>query len=166
MVHKLIPKLNVNADVSQKALKSFVASTELANLLVRKYNVPFRSAHKIVGALVKRLIEAKLTFADASPQMLHKAAEESTGIKVTVQNEDLAALEDPVKLVEACNVKGGPAPDEVKRALCEREKKVLCTKSNISKLDKELEDAENKLETVVQQFIPKSSENGTFKNNT
>ncbi len=46
MLHKLMPKLNVTTDVSDKALKNFVAATELANLLVRKYNVPFRSHTK------------------------------------------------------------------------------------------------------------------------
>jgi argininosuccinate lyase len=167
MFHKLMPKLKVTAiDVPNKALKSYVAATELANLLVRKYTVPFRSAHKIVGALVKSLIDAKLTFADATPKMLQKAAQESTGIKLAVTAEDIAALADPLKLVEACNVKGGPAPVEVKRMLGMREKQVLCTKSNISKMDKELEEAENKLDTAVQQFASKPRENGTFKNYT
>jgi argininosuccinate lyase len=167
MFHKLMPKLKVTAiDVPNKALKSYVAATELANLLVRKYNVPFRSAHKIVGALVKSLIDAKLTFADATPKMLQKAAQESTGIKLAVTAEDIAALADPLKLVEACNVKGGPAPVEVKRMLGMREKLVLCTKSNISKMDKELEEAENNLDTAVQQFASKPRENGTFKNYT
>ncbi len=167
MIHKLAPKLKVTAiDVTQKSLKGFVAATELANLLVRKYNVPFRSAHKIVGTLVKSLIDAKLTFADATPKLLQKAAKDSTGIKLFVKANDLKVLADPLKLVEACNVKGGPAPVEVKRALCEREKMVLCTKSIISKMDKELEEAENKLDTVVQQLTSKSRGNRTFKNNT
>jgi argininosuccinate lyase len=167
MIHKLLPKLKVTAtDMTDKALKSFVAATELANLLVRKYNVPFRSAHKIVGALVKSLINAKLTFADATPKMLAKVAEESTGIKLAVKVEDIAALADPVKLVEVCNVKGGPAPVEVKRALCEREKQVLYTKSNISKMDKKLGEAEEKLDLAVQQLTVKSRENVTFKNST
>ncbi len=74
MLHKLAPKLKVTEDVSEKALKNFVAATELANLLVRKYNVPFRSAHKIVGAIVKDLLDAKKTFADATPQMLQKGS--------------------------------------------------------------------------------------------
>jgi argininosuccinate lyase len=161
MLHKLSPKLKVTADVSEKALKSFVAATELANLLVRKYNIPFRSAHKIVGALVKELVEAKKTFADASPQMLEKAAVESSGVRLLVKPTDLAALADPVKLVEACKVKGGPAPDEVKRALCEREKQILMTKSNISKMDKELEEAENKLETTVRAFLSVAKKSST-----
>jgi argininosuccinate lyase len=156
MVHKLAPKLKVTTkDVTAKSLKSYVAATELANLLVRNYNVPFRSAHKIVGALVKSLIDGKLTFADATPQMLAKASQESTGIKLAVKDADLKALADPLKLVEACNVRGGPAPAEVKRMLCIREKQVLQTKSNISKLDKELGEAEEKLDGAVQQFTAK-----------
>jgi argininosuccinate lyase len=167
MVHKLAPKLKVTAtDVSAKSLKSFVAATELANLLVRDYNVPFRSAHKIVGALVKSLLEAKLTFADATPKMLAKAAQDSAGIKLAVKPDDIKSLADPLKLVEACKVKGGPAPAEVKRALCEREKLVLCTKSDISKMDKELEEAENKLEQAVQQFTANASGTKTLKNLT
>jgi argininosuccinate lyase len=159
MIHKLIPKLKVTSDVSEKALKSFVAATELANLLVRKYNVPFRTAHKIVGALVKTLIEAKQTFADATPEMLKKAAQDSTGITVVITDSDLAALADPLKLVEACNVKGGPAPNQVKLAVCDREKQILCTKSDISKMDKELGDAEDKLAQIIETFVSKEKPN-------
>ena len=166
MLHKLAPKLKVTEDVSEKALKNFVAATELANLLVRKYNVPFRSAHKIVGAIVKELLDAKKTFADATPQMLQKGAEESAGIKLSVKPADIATLADPLKLVEACNVKGGPAPAEVKRALCEREEQILSTKSNISKMEKELEEAENKLETTIKTYLPTTkTSSANFKNN-
>ncbi len=166
MLHKLVPKLKVTADVSDKASKSFVAATELANMLVRKHNVPFRSAHKIVGALVKSLIEAKLTFADATPKLLQKAAKAAAGIKLAVTAEDITELANPLKLVEACKVKGGPAPAEVKRALAAREKQLFVTKSNISKMDKELDEAENKLESAVQQFTVNKRENTTFKNST
>jgi argininosuccinate lyase len=157
MFHKLLPKLKVTADVSGKANASFVAATELANMLVRKYDVPFRTAHKIVGALVKSLIEAKLTFADATPALLQKAAKDVASIKLTVIAEDLKALADPLALVEACKVKGGPAPTEVKKALEVWKKKVFLTKSNILKVDKELEEAENKLEKAVEACFPMGS---------
>jgi argininosuccinate lyase len=165
MFHKLLPKLKVTADISGKANKSFVAATELANVLVRKYDVPFRTAHKVVGALVKSLIEAKLTFADATPELLQKAAKEVASIKLTVKAEDLKALADPLALVEACKVKGGPAPAQVKKALAARKKKVFLTKSNILQMDKELEEAENKLEKAVKSYFPVSSrENIKLKN--
>ncbi len=166
MFHKMLPKLKVTADVSGKANASFVAATELANVLVRKYDVPFRTAHKVVGALVKSLIEAKLTFADATPALLQKAAKDTTGIKLAVKAEDLKALADPLALVETCKVKGGPAPVEVKRALAEREKQLTLTRANISKLDKALDEAENKLEAVVQTCLSMNSRRNTKLKNS
>jgi argininosuccinate lyase len=154
MFHKLLPKLKVTTDVADKANASFVAATELANVLVCKYSVPFRTAHKVVGALVKSLIEAKSTFADATPELLQKAAKDVADIKLIVKVEDLKALADPLALVEACQVKGGPAPTEVKKALDTWKKKVLQTKSNILQLDKVLEEADKKLEKAVQAYFP------------
>jgi argininosuccinate lyase len=165
MFHKLLPKLKVTADVSEKANASFVAATELANLLVRKCDVPFRTAHKIVGALVKSLIEAKLTFKDATPALLQKAALEAANIKVMVGTQELKALADPLALVETCKVKGGPAPETVKNALDARKKRLLQTKSNILQMDKGLEEAENKLEKAIQTYLHvNSSENAKLKN--
>jgi argininosuccinate lyase len=157
MFHKLLPKLKVTTDVSAKANATFVAATELANMLVRKYDVSFRTAHKVVGALVKSLIEAKLTFADATPVLMEKAAEEVAGVKLTVKAADLKVLADPLALVEACKIKGGPAPSVVKKTLEVWKKKVLLTKSNISQLDKALEEAENILEKAIQAYFPMSS---------
>jgi argininosuccinate lyase len=161
MFHKLLPKLKVTADISGKINKDFVAATELANVLVRKYDVPFRTAHKVVGALVKSLIEAQLTFADATPERLQKAAKDVASIKLGVKVEDLKALADPHALVEACKVKGGPASAAVKKALGVRKKKLFLTKSNILQMDKELEEAENKLEKTVKSY---SSGNTKLKN--
>jgi aminobenzoyl-glutamate utilization protein B len=42
-------------------------------MLVSKYNIPFRSAHKIVGAIVKKLVVANQTFKDATPELVQKA---------------------------------------------------------------------------------------------
>jgi argininosuccinate lyase len=157
MFHKLLPKLKVTSDVSGKANASFVAATELANMLARKYDVRFRTAHKVVGALVKSLIEAKLTFADATPELLQKAAKDVASIKLTVKAEDLKALADPLALVEACKVKGGPAPAEVKKALEVWKKKWFSTKSDIIQMDKKLEEAENNLNKAVQSYFPVNS---------
>ncbi len=161
MFHKLLPKLKVAADVSGKANKSFVAATELANVLVSKYDVPFRTAHKVVGVLVKSLTETKLTFTDATPELLQKAAKDAASIKLTVKAQDLKALADPLALVKACMVKGGPAPAEVKKALAAGKKKVFLAKSNILQMDKALEEAENKLEKAVKSY---SRENVKLKN--
>ena len=165
MFHKLLPKLKVTACFSGKTNAGFVAATELVNVLVRKYNVPFRTAHKVVGAFVKSLMDSKMTFADATPAMLQKPAKEVAGIKLTVKDEDLKALADPLALVKACNVTGGPAPTEVKKALNVWKKKTFLVKSDILQMEKKIEDAESNLKNAVQSYFPVNSrENIKLKN--
>ena len=162
---KLVPNLKVSPTVSEKASTSFVSATELANILVRKHGIPFRSAHKIVGAFVKMLWETKRTFLDATPELLQKAAKDSVGIEVTVKAEDIAGLTDLLSIVERYNVKGGPAPTEVKRAINARKKSMILAKSNISKMKQALEKAKKKLESAVKTCSGvTSSENRRFKN--
>jgi argininosuccinate lyase len=164
MFAKLIPKLKVATDISNKALTSFSAATELANMLMRKYNVPFRSAHKIVGSLVKLLIESKQTFLEATPELLQKVAQDAVGIKLIVNAKDIAASIDPFKIVETYKVKGGPAPAEVKRALATRKQDIMLSKSNVSKLKQKLDEAESKLESTVKSHSDVDSpENVRFK---
>jgi argininosuccinate lyase len=166
MFHKLLTKLKVVDNISLKANASFVAATELANMLARKYDVSFRKAHKIVGFFVKSLVNKKQTFVDATPASLQKAAEEAAGIKLTVEAEDLKTLLDPLSLVEACNIKGGPAPAEVKKALDAFKKKWLLTKADIIKLNRKIEEAENNLKNVALSYFPMNSRaNGKLKNN-
>ena len=150
MLAELVPNLKVQSDVSEKGLKSFVAATELANILVRKYNVPFRSAHKIVGALVKTLISSKQTFKDATPELLAKMAKDTVGAMLAVSAEDIAESVDMKKIVESHNVTGGPAPATVKNALATRKKHMAQTKSNVSKLKQRLDTAEKKLDSTAK----------------
>jgi argininosuccinate lyase len=165
MFAELIPNVKVTADVSSKALASFAAATELANMLVRKYHVPFRSAHKIIGVLVKRLIEAKQTFLDATPDMLQQTAQEAAGVKLSVKAADITESIDPLKIVATYTVTGGPAPPTVKKAVAARKKRLVLAEASVSKLKQQLNGAENKLESAVRAcFNVNSHENATFKN--
>jgi argininosuccinate lyase len=158
---KLLPELKVSTNVSEKVLKSFVGATELANLLVRKYKIPFRTAHKIVGALVKSLIDSKMTFASATPALIRKIALDSSGVTLNVEAGDIDLAIDPLKLVEAHNVKGGPAPSQVKKALELRKKRLLLAKTDISKIEERLGEPEKKLTATAKSY---SVENGRLKN--
>ena len=109
--------MKVSTNVEEKAAAGFVGATELANMFVRKYNVAFRTAHKIAGALVKSLIDSNQTLLDATPELLQKVALESAGVKLTVKKEDLADCTNPRKIVETYKVQGGPAPGEVKKSI-------------------------------------------------
>ena len=159
---ELVPNLKVHSDVSEKGLESFVAATELANMLVRKYHVPFRSAHKIIGALVKTLMESKQAFKDATPELLQRMAKDTINIALAVEAEDIAESVDPKRIVESHNVKGGPAPVTVKKALAARKKHMAQAKSNVSELKKRLDEAKKRLESTAKSVsegkIPKTED--------
>lgn len=156
---QLVPLIKVSSNVEQKAAAGFVGATELANMLVRKYNVAFRTAHKIAGALVKSLIESNKTLLDASPQLLQKIAEESTGLELSVKTEDLEECTNPRKLVESYKVQGGPSPVEVERALKERVKSHKQTQKTVLDLKASLSTASKQLDTLVVSYSSQSSDN-------
>jgi argininosuccinate lyase len=162
---KLIPNLKVTSNVEDKAAAGFVGATELANMLVRKYNVAFRTSHKIIGALVKVLIDSKLTLFDATPGMLQKIAQEIAQIKLTVKKADIVECTNPSKLIETYKVQGGPSPAEVERSITSTNKTLTQTKTNIAKLKDNLTNAENTLNSTVKSYSQiGSSKNGRLKN--
>jgi argininosuccinate lyase len=161
---KLVPNLKVSGNVENKAAAGFVGATELANMLFRKYTIAFRTAHKIIGALVKTLIDSKHTLLDATPELLQKVAQETAGIKLKFRKEDIVECTNPRKLIETYKVQGGPSPAEVERAITNRNKTLTLTQTGITKLKVNLANAEKALNSTVDKYsLSNSSKNGRLK---
>ncbi len=165
MSSKLVANLKVLESAANKSFLSFSASTELANVLVRKYKVPFRTSHRIVGALVRILVERKLTFSDVTPELFQKAAKDSSGPSLNINVKDILDSTDPLQFIKNHKVRGGPSPIEAKRMLKIRGQWLALTKSNVSKKKLELKKAESKLQSIVQSYSSSnSSSNEKLKN--
>jgi argininosuccinate lyase len=162
MLSKLVKNLNVSKDVFSKSVLKFSTTTELANVLVKKYKFPFRTSHKIVGSLVKTLLDKEMTLADLTPELLQKAAKDSAGLTLKAKLEDIKESIDPMKFVESHKAKGGPAPSEVKRMLKNRKQLTAQSKTSLKEKKSKLEEADNQLESVVQRYS--SSETGEHEN--
>jgi argininosuccinate lyase len=160
MLSKLIPHLKVTKNAFDKPFLGFSTSTELANMLVRKYKVPFRTAHKMVGLLVKHLIENKLTLSDVTPELLQAVAKDSCSFSSNVNMEDIRASIDPLEFVKAHNARGGPSPNEVKRMLRVRKRWTVLSRSRLSEKKSKLDEAENTLESVIKSCLTSDSSSG------
>jgi len=121
-------------------------------MLVRKYKVPFRTAHRIVGSLVRILTESKLTLSNATPELLQRVAKDSAGLNLNINVEDIRESTDLSKLVETYNVRGGPSPIEVERMLKIRKQWITLSKSNLFKKKLKIAEAENKLQSIVKSY--------------
>lgn len=153
MFASLISKITVSFDVENKAAAGFVGATEVANMLVHKHNVAFRTSHRIVGALVKVLVDSKKTLLDVSPELIQKVALETTNIKIIVDKQDLFECTNPRKIVETYKVHGGPSPKEVNRFLRVRHKVHAKAQSKLEELEKNLANAKDMLSYAVEECL-------------
>jgi argininosuccinate lyase len=81
-----------------------LGATDLAEELVRR-GMPFRTAHEVIGRLVRRAEERKVTLRDLKPDDLRT-------VDPALSAEVMEAL-DPRRAVAARVLPGGPAPDMV-----------------------------------------------------
>jgi argininosuccinate lyase len=163
MLSKLVKKLKVSKNIFSKPILKFATTTELANMLAKKYNVPFRTSHKIVGALVKTLLNKKMALSDLTPELLSKAAQGSAGLALNVKLEDIQESVDPSKFVESHKTKGGPAPAEVKRMLKNRKQLTIQSKTSLKKKKSRLEEADEQLKSVVQCYSSSDTKSDNLK---
>jgi argininosuccinate lyase len=150
MLTDLLPLLKVNPVSSN--LLDFTTSTELANLLTRKYKVPFRIAHRIVGSLVQELVEQKRRLSDATPELLELMSKRVLGTQLKIGAEDIHSCVDPLQVVKAHSVKGGPAPEEVRRALKTRNQTLEAWNGWLSKETDRLQNSSDRLRSLVNRY--------------
>ncbi|MFQ6075018.1 MAG: hypothetical protein ACE5Z5_02625, partial [Candidatus Bathyarchaeia archaeon] len=152
---KLIPDLMVREDLSARGLSTFSTATELANMLVRRHGVPFRTSHKIIGTIVRDLAEKGLSISDITPELLKKVAKDRSGVILDVRWEDIRSSIDPAGFVEAHRVVGGPAPKEVERMIGARKRGMASTRRWVSEKKSRLKEADRRLVSVIDQIISK-----------
>jgi len=153
MLVQLIRRLRVRKDALKQSELSFTTSTEMANMLFRKCKVPFRIAHKIVGASAKHLYDRGQRFSEITPQLLAQMAKQVTGTSLELGEGIIRSSLDVEKFVESHKVKGGPAPSEVKRMIKVRKKLVLKSKIKLVKMARSLDLAEKAFKSAKTKLV-------------
>jgi len=156
MLSSLMPSLKVNSDVFERSDLTFTTATQLANMLVRKHSVPFRTAHNIVGALVRDLIEKDESLGDVSPERLDETAKRVGGIHLKVNPEDISSAISPSVFVESHNVRGGPSKNEVLKMIASRKELLESSKSRLLERKERLRNAEKTLDHIVNSYLTSS----------
>jgi hypothetical protein len=95
-----------------------------------------------------------------TPELLQKVMQDSSGLSLEINVEDIHESIDPLKFVESHNARGGPSPTEVKRMLKVRKQWKALSRSNLSKKKLKLNEADDKLRSVTQSYS--SPENSTI----
>ncbi len=105
----LIPQLRVDRErMGAAATAGFTLATELADYLTRK-GVPFRNAHRIVGAIVRHCLSRRLTLEQLPVEQLRRFSPHFT--------DDVRGWLSAEAAVRRRRAPGGTAPVNVRRQL-------------------------------------------------
>jgi argininosuccinate lyase len=106
--------------LQQRARSGYSTATELADTLVRERGLSFRRAHAVAAAVVRLAVSAGIEADNISPGLVDRAAGGVIGEPLGLSWGLISRALDPVRFVETRTLPGGPAPDEMRRALEER----------------------------------------------
>jgi argininosuccinate lyase len=113
---EIIPRLTVDSKLSIRRYLEFTAATEIANLLVRKEHLPFRTAHHLVGSVARSALTQGMTFKDMKRSEWERAL--GKPIRPSTESSIREAL-DLGRHLRLYRTSGSPNPQETKRLIAQ-----------------------------------------------
>ena len=108
--HAVVSRLSLNADRTARAASGLLLATDVADYLVSR-GVPFRRAHEVVGAMVRRLLAEGRDFSSLTREEWRAASD--------MFGDDAARAATALASVQAKRSPQSTNPDAVRQALAE-----------------------------------------------
>jgi argininosuccinate lyase len=150
----VLETLAVKSDIMGRRVKEFwTQASDLAGIIVRENNLSWRTAHQIVGILVRKTIEQGLKPLDITSEILDQAAVEYIGRPLRISENIIKQALDPEESVKAKKVVGGPSPDQVQGQIEELRRHIQEQRSILQKVKDRIKLANSKLEEAITNII-------------
>ena len=132
-------------NMRQKLREGFSTMTDVADTLVRLFDLSFRQAHDIIAHVTVEALENGILAEEIIPEMISKAAEAVIGKPLLIPLADLEQAIDPVLNVKRRNGIGMPAPSSVQAMIKAEKGRVNDAEMRLKNRLAKLEEAKNKL---------------------
>ncbi len=153
-VRALLPALRWNKTLMRaRAGEYWAQATDIAGALVREKGLPWRTAHQIVGILVRLGYERGFGPSDVTPALLDEAAVAYMDRPVHLSEESLRKAVDPENFVGARSIFGGPAPEEVLRRLADFRAALTRDDEVYQEVRRQVAGAHQKLESAIDALV-------------
>jgi argininosuccinate lyase len=114
IVTKMLLSVQFNVErCAELAGKNFATATDLADIMVREKEIPFRTAHKIVGRIVNEATANEMAEEDITSKFIDDIAVELGFDELNLADELIQKALNPAENVRIRVVPGGPAPEMV-----------------------------------------------------
>lgn len=101
--------------MGRAAAAGFSTATELAAVIHRSTDLDFRSAHKVVGTLVRLAVERDVSPEEVGVALVEEAAQAAVGHALGLTDAQVSAGLDASSFVAAHTIGGGAAPSSVRQ---------------------------------------------------
>jgi argininosuccinate lyase len=146
--------LKVNREVmAERAGMFWAQATSLANTLVREKQLPFRSAHQVIGVLVRMAYDQGKAPGEVTAEMVDDAAREVTGQPVRLGEDRLREALDPSVIIRSKKAIGGTAPERVQEDLLGCLERVKEEEQVVAEIQSALARAERELEAAIDAAL-------------
>ena len=151
---ELLPALGIRTSrMREQAWRHWATATDLAGALCRERDLPWRTAHQIVGILV-RLCEDRGVGPDgATPALLDEAAIDYHGEPAGLDAAQIKTALDPGRFIAARTMRGGPAPAESLRQAIFFEDGLKAGEATVASINTRLAAAARTLEAAIDAII-------------
>jgi len=139
--------------MQKRAGEGFSTTTDLADLIVRQKSLSFRTAHEIVASVVASAIREKKDASYITSEMIDNSAKSIANISLNMDEKDVYSTMDPLENVKRRNIKGGPAPVQVKKALQEAKERITREESDLTRRESLRMEAKKKLNEAMRAYI-------------
>ena len=154
----LLPALEIRSEhMREQAWRHWATATDLAGALVRKLDLPWRTAHQIVGILVRLCEERALGPADVTPALLDEAAIAYHDAPAGLDQQAIRDALDPRRFIAERTLRGGPARGESLRQARLFEAGLRADERIVAETEARLDTAARSLEAAVDTVIAMAS---------
>jgi argininosuccinate lyase len=155
------------ADLMQGALDTLVVKTDvmrqragafwgtasnLADEIVRSCNLSFRTAHHVVGRLVRIAVAEKLPPEQITAAHLAQAARETIGRPLDLSDKVIRLALDPVQFIMSRSTLGSVNPAEGERMVADGTTRLAGHVAWLAAKNKRIEDARAELKATVTRY--------------
>ena len=143
----VLNNIKINKDRLESLCKeNYINATDLAEHLVKKFNLTFREAHNVVGRIVLKAIERNIRQEEITSELVREVSREVLGKEITINDKELKEILSPKKSIESKNVIGSPKPSIVEEII-KRRKKIIEDKT------RKYNEIINKLRRIEEKLI-------------
>ena len=154
MLTGVVDTLGINRELmGERAGAHFTQASELADTLVREKGISFRTAHRVMGTVVRKALAAGKKPFEIDTAMIDDAAIEVTGKPLGLSVEVLRRALDPIEIVRARNVVGGTAPAAVEASLANRVAQLAKDTGSLDRKQSDVAASRQRLERAVEALL-------------